>query len=60
VQSTGDGEFVSEMADLTDIPLLPLLDLYPHGDSVLVRSIRRLLAEAADPSEAIAGFSAYI
>jgi FXSXX-COOH protein len=55
-----DGEWTDPgwwMADLTGVPLR---ELCLEGDSVLMRSIRHLLAEAEDPPEAIAGFNAVI
>jgi FXSXX-COOH protein len=41
------------LVDLTQVSLHQLSTL---GDSALERSLRRLLAEADEPSEAIAGF----
>jgi FXSXX-COOH protein len=63
----GDGEGLVEDGERTDpgwrmpdLTGVPLLDLCLDGDSVLMQSIRRLLAEAEDPPEAVAGFNAVI
>lgn len=45
------------LVDLTQVSLHQLSVL---GDSVLGRSLRRLLAEADNPSEAIAGFQSSV
>ena len=45
------------LVDLTQFSLHQLSNL---GDSVLARSLRRLLAEADNPSEAIAGFQSSV
>jgi FXSXX-COOH protein len=55
-----DGEWTDLDWRMADVTGVPLLELCLDGDSVLMRSIRRLLAEAEDPPEAIAGFNAVI
>jgi FXSXX-COOH protein len=50
-------DFETELVDLRDILLLDLKSL---EDSVLSRSIRRIIAEAKNPREAVAGFNAAI
>ena len=45
------------LVDLTQVSLRQLSVL---GDSVLARSLRRLLAEADNPPEAIAGFQSSV
>ena len=50
-------DFEAELVDLTDISLLDLKSL---DDSALSRSIRRLIAEAKNPKEAVAGFNSAI
>jgi FXSXX-COOH protein len=57
VETTHD--IVSELPDLTRANLSDLV-LPPESDTVLSRSLRRLLRDIEHPSEALAGFQSSI
>jgi FXSXX-COOH protein len=52
-------DIVSEMADLTRVNLSDLV-LPAESDTVLSRSLHRLLRDIEHPSEALAGFQSSI
>lgn len=52
-----ENDLETDLVDLTDVPLPDLTSL---DDSVLGSALRRLVAEAKQPRDAIAGFNAVI
>jgi len=50
----------STLADVTNLSLAELKSLDGLDDSVLGRSLRRLLEEANNPAEVVAGFQSSI
>lgn len=50
----------STLADVTTLSLAELKSLHCASDSILGRSLQRLLEEAEDPAEVVAGFQSRI
>ncbi|MGH3693653.1 MAG: FxSxx-COOH cyclophane-containing RiPP peptide [Pseudonocardiaceae bacterium] len=53
-------EQIRAEADLVDLSGLSLADLRELDDSVLAHALRRILADAERPEEAVAAFESYI
>jgi FXSXX-COOH protein len=59
-ENSADKASEALLTSMADVSNIPLGEFRSAGDSVLASSLRRLLREAADPEEPIAGFTSQI